>query len=249
MRFEAPTTGAGQGGGFILPAVIAQAGRAGRRFIEFFTANIQNRTRGRPTPERLRGSSLVRRTGLELARSSLLWSRPTSRSFPDFPPDRETAPSRNPHALRLACHRQVMSSNPAASVRGPKHVVRKGRTPVLRPTRRGRSSTASRFPGTKTGRRPLSSSAFETEPSSRVMVYSFARVGATLAMRVEDYYPEGRRGWFRLHEKGGKLHSVPAHHNAEAYLDAYLEAAGIAEDRKGPLFSTIDNRRKLTQPR
>ena len=78
------------------------------------------------------------------------------------------------------------------------------------------------------------------------MVYSFARVGATLAMKVEDYYSEGRRGWFRLHEKGGKLHSVPAHHNAEAYLDAYVEGAGIAGDRKGRLFRTIDKSRKLT---
>ena len=78
------------------------------------------------------------------------------------------------------------------------------------------------------------------------MVYSFARVGAALAMRVEDYYSEGRRGWFRLHEKGGKLHQVPAHHNAEAYLDAYLEAAGIAQDRKSPLFRTIDRHRTLT---
>ena len=52
-----------------------------------------------------------------------------------------------------------------------------------------------------------------------------------------------------MHEKGGKLHSVPAHHNAEAYLDAYLEAAGIAGDRKGPLFRTIDKTRKLTSRR
>ena len=29
---------------------------------------------------------------------------------------------------------------------------------------------------------------------------------------------------------------MPAHHKLEAYLDAYLHAAGIPEDRKGPLF-------------
>jgi integrase/recombinase XerD len=29
---------------------------------------------------------------------------------------------------------------------------------------------------------------------------------------------------------------VPAHHNAESYLDAYLAAAGIAEQKKTPLF-------------
>lgn len=54
-------------------------------------------------------------------------------------------------------------------------------------------------------------------------------------MRVEDYYQNGKRWWFRLHEKGGKLHDVPAHHNAEAYLDADLTGAGIAEEKKSPL--------------
>jgi integrase len=68
------------------------------------------------------------------------------------------------------------------------------------------------------------------------MVFSFARIGAVLGMKVEDYYQNGKRWWLRLHEKGGKFHEVPAHHNAEAYLDEYLEAAGIAGDAKGPLF-------------
>ena len=44
------------------------------------------------------------------------------------------------------------------------------------------------------------------------------------------------RWWLRLQEKGGKHHEVPAHHNAEASLDAYLEAAGIAADKKGRFF-------------
>jgi integrase len=65
-------------------------------------------------------------------------------------------------------------------------------------------------------------------------------------MRVGDYYSEGKRWWFRLHEKGGKRHEVPAHHNAEAYMDAYLEAAEIAEERRRPLFRSVNRRRRLT---
>src|SRR5207248_1989795 len=63
-----------------------------------------------------------------------------------------------------------------------------------------------------------------------LMCYTFARVSAMVHMHVEDYYPSGKRWWIRLHEKGGKRHEVPAHHNAEAYLDAYLENGGTLEN-------------------
>ena len=56
---------------------------------------------------------------------------------------------------------------------------------------------------------------------------------------AEAPYQNGKRWWLRLHEKGGKFHEVPAHHNAEAYLDAYIEAAGIAGEKKGPLFRSV----------
>ena len=52
---------------------------------------------------------------------------------------------------------------------------------------------------------------------------------------------------FRLHEKGGKEHAVPAHHKAEEYVDAYVQAAGIWEDKKGPLFRSIHRRRELSR--
>jgi len=67
------------------------------------------------------------------------------------------------------------------------------------------------------------------------MCYSFSRVSAMVNMRVEDYYENGKRWWVRLHGNGGKRHGAPAHHNAEAYLDAYLEAVGIREEKKSPL--------------
>ena len=72
-----------------------------------------------------------------------------------------------------------------------------------------------------------------------LMVFSFARVGAALGMKVEDVFTQNRRLWVRLHEKGGKRHEMPCHHTLEEYLHAYLDGAGIAVDAKGPLFRTI----------
>lgn len=81
-----------------------------------------------------------------------------------------------------------------------------------------------------------------------VMVYSFARVSAVAGMTREDYFPQGKRWWFRLHEKGGKRHEVPAHHTAEEYMDAYLQAVGPAE-KKTPLFRSLDRKRQVTERR
>ena len=51
-----------------------------------------------------------------------------------------------------------------------------------------------------------------------VMVYTFARVNVVIGMKVKDYFVQGRRGWVRLHEKGGEEHEVPCHHNLEQFL-------------------------------
>lgn len=133
---------------------------------------------------------------------------------------------------------QILANNPATSVRGPKHVVKRGKTPVL---------TADE------ARRLLDSIDVSTVIGLRdraligVMVYSFARVSAAVTMRVEDFYAEGKRWWLRLHEKGGKRHEVPAHHNADEYLDAYLKAVGIIEQKRSPLFRSIDRSGRLTE--
>jgi integrase/recombinase XerC len=52
-------------------------------------------------------------------------------------------------------------------------------------------------------------------------------LGAALGMKAEDVYTQNRRLWVRLHEKGGKRHDMPCHHNLEAWLHAYIEQTGI----------------------
>ncbi|OZC03477.1 hypothetical protein BSZ36_11080 [Rubricoccus marinus] len=131
---------------------------------------------------------------------------------------------------------QVLSSNPASVVRGPKHVVKKGSTPVL--SREDAKALISSIPtDTVIGLRDRALIA--------TMLYSFARVGADTGMTVADYYSMGKRSWLRLHEKGGKLHEVPAHHLTQEYLDAYIEAGGLIE-KTAPLFQSVDRARQLT---
>jgi integrase/recombinase XerD len=132
---------------------------------------------------------------------------------------------------------QIVPMNPAASVRGPKHVVKHGKTPVLTA---GQARTL--LDTIKTD----SVIGFRDRAIIGLMCYTFARVSAVVHLRVEDYYENGKRSWIRLHEKGGKRHEVPAHHNAEAYLDAYLEVAGIREEKKSPLFRSVDKQWKIT---
>ena len=128
---------------------------------------------------------------------------------------------------------QVIPMNPAASVRGPKHVVKKGKTPVL-------SADDAR---TLLDSIPLDEvTGLRDRALIAVMVYTFARVSAVVGMKVSDYYQNGKRSWIRLLEKGGKFHEVPAHHNAELYLDQYIESAGIAADKKGALFRSASGR-------
>ena len=128
---------------------------------------------------------------------------------------------------------QVVATNPAHSVRGPKHVVKTGKTTVLS-GEQARELLDSIDTSTLVGLRDRA--------LISAMTFGFARIGAAVAMRVEDYYPKGKRWWVRLHEKGGKRHEMPAHQNLEAYLDAYIKAAGIGEDGKSPLFRSAVGR-------
>jgi integrase len=221
------------GQGITTPAIFAATPHSTRRFWEFFTANIRNpNTRRAYFAAVCRFASWCDRHGLDLLRLQPIliaaYIEELQRSH--------SAPSVKQHlaAIRMLFDwlvtGQVLPMNPAASVRGPKYVIKKGKTPVLA-AEEARLLIDSIETDTPKGLRDRALIA--------TMVYTFARVGAVIGMRVDDYFRQGKRWWFRLHEKGGRLHEVPAHHKAEELVDAWIDAAGIGEEGKLPLFRTF----------
>lgn len=230
--------------GIILPTIIAGEGhRASKRFLEFFTANIRNPN--------------TRFSYMRATSSFLAWCEERGLELRQVEPmavaayiellTRERAPQtvkQHLAAIRMLFDwlvtGQIIPFNPAASVRGPRYSIRKGKTPVLsaQETRKLLDSIdTSHVIGLR------------DRALIGTMVYSFARISAIVNMKVRDYYPQGKRYWIRLHEKGGKFHEVPAHHTAEKYLDEYIEAAGIAEEKNKPLFRTTRGRSRELTPR
>ena len=216
----------------VLPRLILDAGPdAVARFLEFFAGRIANE-RTRAAYGRAVGQFLAwcEARGLRLRDISPLHVAAYIRTHPG------SAPTVKQHlaAIRMLGDwlvvNQVLPVNPAAAVRGPKHVVTKGATPVLSPAE-ARKLLETIDTGTLVGLRDRA--------LLSVMLYSFARVSAVLGMRRQDYFGQGSRGWLRLHEKGGKRHDVPAHHRAAAALDAYVEAAEL-EEPKAVLFQSVD---------
>jgi len=238
VEVAAPVGRAAMHGRLAVPAAIAAAGdNVVRRFLEFFAAQIRNRN--------------TRMAYYRAVCTFFAWlDRHDIRDLADIEPLHVAAyiealqataakPTVKQHlaAIRMLFNWLITGGllviNPAQAVRGPKHVVRRGKTPVLTEDQ-ARHLIESIDTSTLVGLRDRALIA--------VMTYAFARIGAVVAMRVEDYYPEGKRWWVRLHEKGGKRHEMPAHHKLEAYLDAYARAAGIADDGRGPLFRSAIGR-------
>jgi integrase/recombinase XerD len=223
----------------LVPRLIADAGEnASLRFLDFFTANIRN-------PNTRAAYAVAVRayfTWLDSKHVAPLAAVRTHHvsAYIEVLGRRYRAPTVKQHlaAIRMLFDWLIVGQifagpNPAAAVRGPKHVVKKGKTSVLDGDE-AKKLLDSIDVSTIVGLRDRALIA--------LLVYTFARVSAALHMNVEDYYPQGKRWWVRLHEKGGKQHEMPAHHLLEHYLDAYVTAAGIAGDKTSPLFRTLGGR-------
>jgi site-specific recombinase XerD len=215
-----------------VPMMIASAGdHAARRFLEFFAAQIRNRnTRMAYHRATCHFFAWVEQHQIgELADIEPIHVAAYIEAL-------QTTAAKPTVKLHLAAIRmlfdwliigQVLAVNPAHAVRGPKHVVKRGKTPVLT-EEQARQLIQSLDTSTLVGLRDRA--------LIGVMTYAFARIGAVVAMKVEDYYPGGKRWWVRLHEKGGKRHEMPAHHKLEQFIDEYLDACGIRDAGKTPLF-------------
>src|SRR5580704_7488778 len=202
-----------------VPATIAGAGEhAARRFLEFFAATIRNRntrmayyravTEFFAWVERHKIGGLVDIEPLHVA--AYVEALQTTAAKPTV--------KQHLAAIRMCFDwlvtGGVLTVNPAHAVRGPKHVVKRGKTPVLMADQ-ARALIESIDTSTLVGLRDRA--------LIGVMTYAFARIGAVVAIRVEDYFANGKRWWVRLHEKGGKQHEMPAHHKLEAFLDEYIQ--------------------------
>jgi len=221
--------------GLNLPRFITDAGeQATRRFLNFFTAEIENdntRAAYYRAVRQFDAWCLERKVGLSQLEPFVVAAYA-----------RQMKETRHPQTVKqhLAALRmlfdnlvvgQVIPHNPAASVKGPRYSTKKGKTPVLSAEE------------TRTLLNSIDCShvvGLRDRALIAAMVFSFARVSAVVNMNVEDFFQAGRKWKLRLHEKGGKYHEVLAHHNAEEYLHAYIEAAKIGEDKKSPLFRTTE---------
>jgi site-specific recombinase XerD len=222
------------GASVTLPALFVPTPEAGKRFIEFFTANIRNpHTRRAYTKAVVDFSLWCDQAGLTALRDI----EPVQvAAYVETLQRRLAAPSVKLHlaALRVLFDwlvvGQQLAVNPASSVKGPKHSTKKGKTPVLT-AEEARILLDTIDTATVAGLRD--------HALISLMVYTFARVGAVLTMQVRDVFVQGRRTWVRLHEKGGKAHEMPCHHQLDESLHAYLERAGLVNDDKGYLFRSL----------
>jgi len=229
--------------GISVPVLISHAGEsAEKRYVEFFTANIRNPN--------------TRKAYLRSITQFMNWCAEIPLLLKQIEPVHVATyiefllQNRSPATVKqhLAGLRmlfdylvvgQIVPFNPVSSVRGPRHVVKKGKTPVL-----FADDAALLFDSIETN----TLIGLRDKAILSVMTYSFARVGAVSQMLVKDYYVQNRKAWFILHEKGGKEHRVPVHHQAADDLEQYMQQAGIMEQRHLPLFRSFGGKgRSLTE--
>jgi len=247
--------------GFIVPALFQSAGERGSyRFIEFFTSNIENlHTRRAYHRAALEFAAWCEAGGIyslddvqSIHVAAFREARLQGTWHPQPGPDpRRWAMSRPTVKQQLAAIRmlfdyllvgQAMKTNPAAAVRGPKHSVAVGSTPIIS------AEEARQLFDSIGDATPI---ALRDRALVAAMTFSFARISAMLNCRIRDYYYESQRGhraWLRLYEKGSKQTKMPLHHLLHDYLDAYVKGACQDCDPDDWLFRASESKLRSDIP-
>jgi integrase/recombinase XerD len=242
-------------GGLPVPAIIADAGeKTSEHFLEFFAATIRNRN--------------TRTAYMKAVAQFCRWCEAHELQLHSIRPLHVSAyiesmslspPSVKQHlaALRGLFNwfviKQAVPDNPALFVKGPKFSRQIGITPILEadqmrqllnsiPLAREVKIAAKHGGGVRI---EADVRGLRDRAIIAIMAYTFARVSAVLKLKRGDYTLQGKRGRLRLLEKGNKEKLVWLHHEAEEYLDSYLEISAIAE-AQAPLFQTMDKSHRLT---
>lgn len=242
-------------GTFPVPALIANAGeKTSEHFLEFFAATIRNKNTRAAYMQAVaqfcrwcEGHELQLHTIRPLHVSAYIEAMPL------------TAPSVKQHlaALRGLFNwlvvKQAVPDNPALFVKGPKFSRQIGVTPILEAEQmRLLLNSIAITREVKIPRKHGGGVRVETDVKGlrdraiiAIMAYTFARVSAVLKLKRGDYTLQGKRARLRLLEKGNKEKLVWLHHEAEQYLDSYLEAAAVGESGAA-LFQTLNKNHRLT---
>src|ERR1700722_5904281 len=216
---------------FQVPAIIADVGpEATKRFFEFFTVPIRNKN--------------TRMAYYQAIGQFLDWcQRPGFSNLEDIEPihvaayieqHSGSAATIKQHmaAIRMfswLTEKGILAINPAREVKTPKFSRTEGKTPAFS-TEEVHKVLASIDTSHVVGHRDKAILA--------TLAYTFARIGAVVNLKVEDYFQTGKRSLIRFKEKGGKEKEIPVHHKLEEILDEYLKVSKLREKPSSRLFPT-----------
>src|SRR5713226_364741 len=164
-----------------LPAAIGRAGEAAAwRFVEFFAATIRNRNTRAAYAQAITQffSWCEKHRILTLAEIKPVVIAAYIEHHPAAPPTVKQHLAAIRMLFDFLVIGQIVPMNPAASVRGPKHVVHRGKTPVLKA-----DQARTLLDSIKTD----SIVGLRDRAIIGLMCYTFARVSAIVNMRVDDY--------------------------------------------------------------
>src|SRR4030088_1790154 len=211
-------------GSFQVPAIVADVGpEATKRFFEFFTVPIRNKNT-RTAYYHAIGQFLdwCQRAGFR----HLEDIEPiTVAAYVEQHPGSAATLKQHMAAIRMLfswlTEKGVLAINPAREVKTPKFSRTEGKTPAFS-AEEVQKVLDSIDPSHVVGRRDRALLA--------TLAYTFARIGAVVNLKVEDYFQTEKRSLIRFKEKGGKEKEIPVHHRLEEILDEYLEVSGLRNE-------------------